>query len=279
MTDYQTPEQSARAFTTPGGWGVLPAFVVADPRLSALQIRLLLCLSIHVSERDKTAWPSIARLAAYCGVTERTVQLAMAKLQKLELIESRTRTADSGATLSNRYSLRFDRWNKTEKLTIPKSRLPIVSAPMSVPPPPQKEGWEGEVQFTPPGEVQFTHPGEVQFTHRVKYSSPKQDQGNKTREQDQPPNPLPAGRGNGFRPDRGNRRERKTRDLLAANGLYCELCKMPFQFSDDSRQIVQFTNGAEFSPLTANLHRACLSAEKGWTFTQWADDKICDQGL
>ena len=54
--------------------------VRADPELTPLAFMLAYVIANHVNEREGFAWPSVARLASECRVTERGVQKVIARL-------------------------------------------------------------------------------------------------------------------------------------------------------------------------------------------------------
>jgi predicted ArsR family transcriptional regulator len=66
---------------------------------------LLLILADH-ADREGKCWPSVARLAEYCGITDRNVRKHMVVLVKKGLVEVQPRYDPEGDRTSNLYILK-----------------------------------------------------------------------------------------------------------------------------------------------------------------------------
>jgi DNA-binding transcriptional ArsR family regulator len=90
------------------GWSVFPSALVRGlPRLhiGAPELAVLICLIDYWWLPDDLPWPSKKALAERLGVSPRTIQRTLAKLQQEGLIVSETRHNASGGQTSNRYDL------------------------------------------------------------------------------------------------------------------------------------------------------------------------------
>lgn len=104
------PEHAA-----PGGWAVLPSWIVCDRSLTPEARMLLLILSAH-ADRTNDPFPSIGRMAHFLGRSERQVLRLLAELEGRHLIQRRHRYRE-GEQVSSAYRLRFDRWAREDDMT------------------------------------------------------------------------------------------------------------------------------------------------------------------
>lgn len=76
-----------------------------DPRLSPIELLVLLQLVGTWWRKDDLPFPSVATLAARCGVSGRQIQRAVGQLEKREMLKRVNRRAQ-GIIASNAYDLR-----------------------------------------------------------------------------------------------------------------------------------------------------------------------------
>ena len=82
----------------------LNQFLDEDEELSPLELLLLIQLVGVWWEKDKLPFPSMRTLAGRCGTSERQVQRAVSRLEKLSLLK-RTKRRERGLIASNAYDL------------------------------------------------------------------------------------------------------------------------------------------------------------------------------
>lgn len=92
-----------------GGYAVVPSVILkAQARLhiDAMQLAVLIHLIDYWHRPDNMPWPKKATLAERLGVSEKTIQRAMAGLEAEGLIQREKRfRPDNGGRTSNRYDL------------------------------------------------------------------------------------------------------------------------------------------------------------------------------
>jgi DNA-binding transcriptional ArsR family regulator len=76
----------------------------ADSNLEPPSRHVALALSLYMSERGDSAWPSVARLAADTGLSLRTVQTHLGKLTEAGWLTSTPRHKADGSRTSNLYT-------------------------------------------------------------------------------------------------------------------------------------------------------------------------------
>jgi hypothetical protein len=92
------------------GFAQLPNYLVqlnqflGDDNLSPIELLVLIQLSATWWKKDDLPFPSVATLAARCGVSGRQVQRALNRLEELKLIQ-RVRRRIRGIISSNAYDL------------------------------------------------------------------------------------------------------------------------------------------------------------------------------
>lgn len=82
----------------------LNQFVEVDQRLSPTELLLLIQLVSVWWKKEDQPYPSMATLAVRCGVSERQVQRAVTRLEKLNLLK-RVKRRTSGIIASNAYDM------------------------------------------------------------------------------------------------------------------------------------------------------------------------------
>ena len=90
------------------GWTVIPSVLVrALPRLhlDANGLAVLICLIDYWWAPEDLPWPSKKLLAETLGVSERTIQRTLRRLQEEKLITAEARYLSAGGQTSNRYDL------------------------------------------------------------------------------------------------------------------------------------------------------------------------------
>lgn len=138
------------------------ALVLHHSRAAGTAKLVLLGIANHAG--DGGAWPTVATLARYANVTERAVQLSIAKLVKAGELAVDVQGGGLGYLKDherpNRYEVMVacpptcDRSVNHRLRDYPQARLPLsdVSGSDRVNP-----ASPGEAEFTPPGEADFTH--------------------------------------------------------------------------------------------------------------------------
>jgi len=84
---------------------LLNSFLDPDRRLSPVEMLVLIQLVGTWWKKDTMPFPSMATLAARCGVSDRQIQRAVNQLVKVKLLGRTKRRADSGIRVSNAYDL------------------------------------------------------------------------------------------------------------------------------------------------------------------------------
>ena len=74
-------------------------------RLKGYTKTVLLMLCDMADNKTYRAWPSIKKLAEYCGISERTVIRAIIKLEKLDVLKKRKKISLNGGYCSNTYTI------------------------------------------------------------------------------------------------------------------------------------------------------------------------------
>lgn len=90
------------------GWTVIPSALLRGlPRLhiGAGELAVLICLIDYWWSPSDPPWPSKKALAERLGVSQKTIQRTLARLQEEGLIRSEARHTASGGQTSNRYDL------------------------------------------------------------------------------------------------------------------------------------------------------------------------------
>lgn len=90
------------------GWTVIPSALIRGlPRLhvDASGLAVLICLIDYWWAPDDLPWPSKKALAERLGVSERTIQRTLKRLQEEALIKADPRYRSHGGQTSNRYDL------------------------------------------------------------------------------------------------------------------------------------------------------------------------------
>ena len=91
-----------------GGFTVVPSFLLQTlPGLGirASELAVLVCLIDFWWKPEDMPWPSKAKLAGLLGVSEKTIQRALRRLETRGLIVSEARHRAHGGQTSNRYDL------------------------------------------------------------------------------------------------------------------------------------------------------------------------------
>jgi hypothetical protein len=138
------------------------ALVLHHSRAKGTAKLVLVGIANHAG--DGGAWPTVATLARYANVTERAVQLAIAKLVKLGELGVEYQTGGlaylKDSERPNRYDVLVtcpqtcDHTMNHRNRDYPQARLPLSVVPESERVNPASPG---EQDFTPPGEEDFTH--------------------------------------------------------------------------------------------------------------------------
>lgn len=90
------------------GWTVIPSALLKGlPRLhiGATDLATLICLIDYWWAPESAPWPSKRALAERLGVSQKTIQRSLKRLQDEKLIISEARRSTSGGQTSNRYDL------------------------------------------------------------------------------------------------------------------------------------------------------------------------------
>lgn len=90
------------------GWTVIPSALLRGlPRLhlGANDLATLICLIDYWWAPESAPWPSKRALAERLGVSQKTIQRSLRRLQEEKLIVSEARHSASGGQTSNRYDL------------------------------------------------------------------------------------------------------------------------------------------------------------------------------
>ncbi|GEM_PF-674288 len=90
------------------GWTVIPSALLKGlPRLhiGATDLATLICLIDYWWAPESQPWPSKRALAERLGVSQKTIQRSLKRLQDEKLIVSEARRSASGGQTSNRYDL------------------------------------------------------------------------------------------------------------------------------------------------------------------------------
>lgn len=90
------------------GWTVIPSALLRGlPRLhlGATDLATLICLIDYWWAPESAPWPSKRALAERLGVSQKTIQRSLKRLQDEKLIVSEARHSTSGGQTSNRYDL------------------------------------------------------------------------------------------------------------------------------------------------------------------------------
>jgi DNA-binding transcriptional ArsR family regulator len=114
LSDHRPPRESERVLrikwrsSLDAGWTVIPSALLRGfPRLhiGANELAVLVCLIDYWWAPDNPPWPSKKALAERLGVSQKTIQRTLARLQEEGLIRSEARHSPSGGQTSNRYDL------------------------------------------------------------------------------------------------------------------------------------------------------------------------------
>ena len=94
---------------TKAGWTALPNIVLDKQhvlRLRPIDINILMQIAKHWWQAEAAPFPSIETIAAAIGVTPRTVQRQITKMEKAQLIERNRRYYARGGQKSNAYTFK-----------------------------------------------------------------------------------------------------------------------------------------------------------------------------
>lgn len=106
VTEKWGQEIGARGFAqVPNYLLLLNQFLEPDRRLSPLELIILIQLVGAWWKKDAMPFPSMATLAARCGVSDRQMQRSINNLVKRDLIVRTQRHTDTGVRANNAYSL------------------------------------------------------------------------------------------------------------------------------------------------------------------------------
>jgi hypothetical protein len=91
------------------GWTALPNIILDKQRaldLEPIDINILMQIAKHWWQAEAAPFPSIETIALAIGVTPRTVQRRIAKMEKAKLIERNVRRYARGGQKSNAYTFK-----------------------------------------------------------------------------------------------------------------------------------------------------------------------------
>lgn len=94
---------------TKAGWTALPNIILdkqAALELEPIDVNILMQIAKHWWQADSAPFPAIETLADAIGVTSRTIQRRIAKMEKAQLIERNTRYYTRGGQRSNAYTFK-----------------------------------------------------------------------------------------------------------------------------------------------------------------------------
>lgn len=92
---------------TKAGWTALPNIVLDKQQTLGLQpidLNILMQIAKHWWQADSAPFPSVETIAAAIGVTPRTIQRRITKMEKAKLIERNQRYYARGGQKSNAYT-------------------------------------------------------------------------------------------------------------------------------------------------------------------------------
>ncbi len=99
----------AKVISDIGRWGMVPEWLLDDPRVSAQAIRLFALLSAKYADREneRSIWPSRAKIAKQLFKTVATVDRAILELKAAGALETELRKTPEGDLTSSLYLLKL----------------------------------------------------------------------------------------------------------------------------------------------------------------------------